>query len=245
MTQRARIHLIEANPHLRSLLVWHLGQLGHEVDAFAGVGEAAVRFRQASVDLAIVARELTEGDGLDYCRRLVTLGHPLILLLSTRNTQAEIVEGLRAGADDYLVKPFGLDEFLARVEALLRRLRPPQASAELKFGDLQIDLVQRRVQVGEKLIDLTPQEFSLLYVLVQAQSEPLTRQEILARAWPEEIDNPRTVDTHVLTLRKKLQQNPDAPQLIETVRNVGYRFCGFNVTLSEHPQNQPLGKTMA
>jgi two-component system OmpR family response regulator len=94
----------------------------------------------------------------------------------------------------------------------------------LDYGDLKIDLVHRRVEFQGSFIDLTPQEFSLLYVLAQAQGSTLSRSELLRRAWPEAIDNPRTIDTHVLSLRKKIEIDPRQPSLIQTVRNVGYRF---------------------
>jgi two-component system OmpR family response regulator len=145
-------------------------------------------------------------------------------MLSARNTESDIVAGLRAGADDYLTKPFGMQEFLARVEALIRRTRTITAPASLDYGDLKIDLIQRRVRLKNELIDLTPQEFSLLYVLAQAGGAPLSRAELLRKAWPDEIDNHRTVDTHVLSLRKKIEIDPRQPSLIQTVRNVGYRF---------------------
>jgi two-component system OmpR family response regulator len=135
----------------------------------------------------------------------------------------DIVTGLKAGADDYLTKPFGMQEFLARVGALSRRSRSG-APAYLKYGELRIDLVQRRVHFNRELIDLTPQEFSLLYVLAQAGGVALSRLELLQRAWPENIDNPRTVDTHILSLRKKIEIDSQQPRLIQTVRNVGYRL---------------------
>lgn len=126
-------------------------------------------------------------------------------MLSSRQTEADIVTGLKSGADDYLTKPFGMQEFMARVEALLRRRRTMSENPpiSLDYGDLIIDLVQRRVRLKGNLIDLTPQEFSLLYVLAQAGGIALTRSELLHRAWPDSIDNPRTIDTHVLSLRKK------------------------------------------
>ena len=94
----------------------------------------------------------------------------------------------------------------------------------MDYGELQVDLVQRRVRFRGEFIDLTPQEFSLLYVLAQAGGVPLSRSELLCRAWPDAIDNPRTIDTHVLSLRKKIEIQPRQPSLIQTVRNVGYRF---------------------
>jgi len=135
-----------------------------------------------------------------------------------------VVNGLKAGADDYLRKPFGMQEFMARVEVLTRRSRGGAAPLHLDYGELKIDLAQRRVQFRGEYIELTPQEFSLLYVLAQAEGTPLSRADLLRRAWPEEIDNPRTIDTHVLSLRKKIETDPRQPNLIQTVRNVGYRF---------------------
>ena len=145
-------------------------------------------------------------------------------MLSARTNEADIVAGLKSGADDYLRKPFGMQEFLARVEAIIRRKGTPIAPAYLDYGSLQIDLVQRRVRFQGEFIDLTPQEFSLLYVLAQAGGVALSRAELLRRAWPDAIDNPRTIDTHVLSLRKKVELDPRQPSLIQTIRNVGYRF---------------------
>jgi two-component system OmpR family response regulator len=119
--------------------------------------------------------------------------------------------------------------------------------ASLEYGDLRIDLVHRRVRYRGELVELTPQEFSLLYVLAQASGSPLSRSELLRRAWPDEIDNPRTVDTHVLSLRKKIESDPRQPSLIQTVRNVGYRL---NLELLVHPHESandypPHQKTLA
>lgn len=174
--------------------------------------------------LAILDSDLPDGDGIEFCRWLQQQRQSLILMLSARNTENDIVTGLKAGADDYLTKPFGMQEFMARVEALIRRGRVSAAPLALDYGDLKIDLVQRRVRFKEEFVDLTPQEFSLLYVLAQAGGLPLSRSELLRRAWPDAIDNPRTIDTHVLSLRKKIETDPRQPSLIQTVRNIGYRF---------------------
>ena len=127
-----------------------------------------------------------------------------------------------------------MQEFLARVECLIRRIRTVAAPMLLDYGVLKIDLVQRRVEYQGNFVDLTPQEFSLLYVLTQAEGNALSRSELLRRAWPEAIDNPRTIDTHVLSLRKKIELDPRQPSLIQTVRNVGYRF---NATILEEKKN--------
>jgi two-component system OmpR family response regulator len=218
------IQIVEGNPHLRSLLGWHLQQAGHVVHQSADIHQAREVFLHRQPTLVILDAELPDGDGLEFCRWLQQQQQALILMLSARNTEADIVEGLRAGADDYLTKPFGMQEFLARVEALTRRSKTTTPPALLDYGDLKIDLVHRRVRFKGELVDLTPQEFSLLYVLAQAGGMPLSRSELLRRAWPDAIDNPRTVDTHVLSLRKKVESDPRQPSLIQTVRNVGYRF---------------------
>jgi two-component system, OmpR family, response regulator len=218
------IQIVEGNPHLRSLLGWHLQQVGYWVHQSADIQQARDIFLSRQPNLVILDSELPDGDGLEFCHWLQQQHQSLILMLSARNTEPDIVAGLRAGADDYLTKPFGMQEFLARVEALIRRSRAVAVPASLDYGDLKIDLVQRRVRLKNEFIDLTPQEFSLLYVLAQAGGMPLSRSELLRKAWPDEIDNHRTVDTHVLSLRKKVEIDPRQPNLIQTVRNVGYRF---------------------
>ncbi len=218
------ISIVEGNPHLRSLLGWHLQQSGYTVKQSASLQQGRDVFYQYQPTLTIVDSDLPDGDGLELCRWLHQQHKPLILLLSARKGETDIVNGLRAGADDYLTKPFGMQEFLARVAALIRRKRVHAAPLYLEYNDLKIDLVQRRVQVKGNYIELTPQEFSLLYVLAQAEGNALSRSELLQIAWPDAIDNPRTIDTHVLSLRKKLESNPREPHLIQTVRNVGYRL---------------------
>ncbi len=218
------IQIIEGNPHLRSLLGWHLQQAGYKVFQSADIIRTRDVFQSRQPDLVILDSQLSDGDGLELCKWLHSQGQPLIMILSACNTETDIVSGLRAGADDYMTKPFGMQEFLARVEALTRRVRLMSAPASLTYGDLNIDLVQRRVNFRGDYIDLTPQEFSLLYVLTQAAGAPLSRTDLLRRAWPDAIDNPRTVDTHILSLRKKIEVDPRQPNIIQTVRNVGYRF---------------------
>ena len=231
------IQIVQGNPHLRSLLGWHLQQAGYCVYQSADIYHARDIYHNRQPNLAIVDSQLPDGDGLEFCRWLHQQQQSLILMLSARNTETDIVAGLKAGADDYLCKPFGMQEFLARVEALLRRSQKTLPPACLDFGDLTIDLVQRRVHLKGEPIDLTPQEFSLLYALAQVGGQPLSRADLLQRAWPDAIDNPRTVDTHVLSLRKKMEADPRQPNLIQTVRNVGYRFN--QDCLQSHPLPMP------
>ncbi|NJO40726.1 MAG: response regulator transcription factor [Cyanobacteria bacterium CRU_2_1] len=236
------IQIVEGNPHLRSLLGWHLQQVGYWVHQSADLQQAREVFLSRQPNLVILDSELPDGDGLEFCHWLQQQRQALILMLSARNTEADIVMGLRAGADDYLTKPFGMQEFLARVEALTRRNRTVAAPVSLDYGDLKIDLIQRRVRIKSELIDLTPQEFSLLYVLAQAGGIPLSRSELLKKAWPDAIDNHRTVDTHVLSLRKKIEIDPRQPSLIQTIRNVGYRFNVELVSPNTGPTDYPPHK---
>ena len=218
------ISIVEGNSHLRSLLGWHLQQMGYMTHQYGTVKQAKNSIIQDSPSLIILDSDLPDGDGIDFCQWLYQSHQPLILILSSKVGEKDVVRGLKAGADDYLKKPFGMQEFLARVESLVRRFRLNNAPLSLDFGSLKIDLVQRRVEYLSEVIDLTPQEFSLLYVLSQAQGSPLSRTELLKKAWPEAIENQRTIDTHVLSLRKKIERDPRQPNLIQTVRNVGYRF---------------------
>ncbi|MGK7875677.1 MAG: response regulator transcription factor [Xenococcaceae cyanobacterium] len=218
------ISIVESNPHLRSLLGWHLQQAGYLVQQYTSIQQARNAFYHRQASLVILDSDLPDGDSLELCRWLYQRRQSLILMLSARNSEKDIVTSLRAGADDYLTKPFGMQEFLARVEALVRRMRVTYAPVYLDYGDLKIDLVHRRVQFKGNFVYLTPQEFSLLYVLAQAEGTALSRSELLRRAWPDAIDNPRTIDTHVLSLRKKVETDPRQPSLIQTIRNIGYRF---------------------
>ena len=221
----AHISIVESNPHLRSLLGWHLQQSGYVVSQSASLQQSRDIFYRHQPALVIIDSDLPDGDGLELSHWLYQQQQSMILLLSARSNEQDVVRGLKTGADDYLTKPFGMQEFLARVEALVRRRRSTNSvPLSMECRELKIDLAQRRVQLRGNFIELTPQEFSLLYVLVQAEGEPLSRSELLQRAWPEAIDNPRTVDTHVLSLRKKIELNPRQPNIIQTVRNVGYCF---------------------
>ncbi len=230
------VQVIEGNPHLRSLLGWHLQQSGYQVHQSADLPRACETYQSHQPDLVILDAQLPGGDSFEFCRWLFQQGQAYVLMLSARDTETDIVAGLKAGADDYLTKPFGMREFLARVEALSRRVARLSAPTSLTYGTLHIDLVHRRVHYNNVDIDLTPQEFSLLFVLAQAAGHPLSRSDLLKRAWPDAIDNPRTVDTHILSLRKKIELDPRQPSIIQTVRNVGYRFNSDQLIAAGHPK---------
>ena len=240
----AHILIVENNPHLRSLLGWHLQQSGYIVSQSSSLQQGRDAFMRHQPALVIIDSDLPDGDGLELCHWLYQQQKSLILLLSAQSNEQDIVRGLKIGADDYLTKPFGMQEFLARVETLVRRMRLTNSvPLSMECKDLKIDLAQRRVKLKDDFIELTPQEFSLLYVLAQAEGNPLSRSELLQRAWPDAIDNPRTVDTHVLSLRKKIELNPRQPNIIQTVRNVGYRFNPELIENEDNPIEPKLSVT--
>ncbi|MGQ9836641.1 MAG: response regulator transcription factor [Cyanobacteriota bacterium] len=231
--QRLHILVAEGNPHLRSLLCWHLQQAGHQVCEVDTICQAKSLLQHQLIHLMILDAELSNRAGLQLCHWAHRHCDSLILLLFQRESEADIIAGLEAGADDYLTKPLSMQLLDAHIQALARRFRRSVPPTFLQYGELKIDLVQRRVTLGGEKIDLTPQEFSLLMVLAQANGNPVSRMELLERAWPGSTDNPRTVDTHILSLRKKLERDPRQPSLIQTVRSVGYCF-GL-----EHSSSEP------
>ncbi|MEM6445811.1 MAG: response regulator transcription factor [Cyanobacteria bacterium P01_D01_bin.123] len=219
-----RIQVVEANPHLRTLLSWNLRKEGYQVASCGSYQQAQASLQKQQAHLLVLDRDLPDDAGIALCEWAYRELDVSILMLSERDTEQDEVAALRAGADDYLTKPMSVQIFSARIAALSRRLQRSTPPSSLNYGAVKIDLVQRQVTVAESAIELTPQEFSLLFVLAQSASKPVSRADLLRRAWPDAIDNPRTVDTHVLSLRKKLEHDPRQPRLIQTVRNVGYKF---------------------
>jgi two-component system, OmpR family, response regulator len=213
------IAVVVGNQNLRSVLVAQLQQQGYRVQHTASMEAAKTHLADFHPELVVVDYDLASGTGLELCEWVQIHTDALILMISTRLEESEISAAL-AIADDYLKKPFGMKEFLARVAALLRRSTSRRLPSEIVRGDLTIDLVRRRVYFAQESIDLTPQEFSLLYVLLQSPDTPIERTELLRRAWDDHMGGSRTVDTHILSLRKKLKD----PDIIQTIRQMGYQI---------------------
>ncbi|MGH2869412.1 MAG: response regulator transcription factor [Solirubrobacteraceae bacterium] len=188
-----------------------------------GSGSGAVRAAGPPVGLVILDLGLPDVDGLDVCRRLRAAWAQLaILILTARDHELDIVAGLDAGADDYLVKPFRLSELLARIRSHLRRASPdsPDDEQPLQVGDLRLDRAARRAWLGPEELAMRPKEFDLLTLFVANAGIALTRSRIMEAVWETSwLGSTKTLDTHVLALRNKL--GPDA---IATLRGVGYRF---------------------
>jgi len=222
----SRVLVVEDNADLAVGLRNNLEIEGYEVDVATDgrAGLAAARAR--APELVILDLMLPELDGFRVLRALREHpGGPPILILTARGEEADKVRGLKLGADDYVTKPFGLLELLARVEALLRRARGAPARRRERFGDVEVDVAARAVRREGQAVDLAPKELDLLVTLLDADGAALSRLDLLKRVWgyPSAVVT-RTVDTHVAELRRKLEHDPARPQHILTVRKMGYRL---------------------
>jgi two-component system alkaline phosphatase synthesis response regulator PhoP len=220
-----RVLVIEDNTDLAFGLRNNLEIEGYQVEVAHDGQQGLVRARAAQPDLIILDLMLP---GMDGFRILKTYrgegGHAPILVLTARGDESDKVRGLKLGADDYVTKPFGVLELLARVEALLRR-GPPSSSGPIQFGDVRIDPSTRMIERGGESVALTPKEFDLLLALINKRGAVVSRLELMTTVWGYQADVlSRTVDTHIAELRRKLERDPAAPQHIITVRKSGYRF---------------------
>ncbi|HVR87114.1 MAG TPA: response regulator transcription factor [Planctomycetota bacterium] len=181
------------------------------------------------VDLVILDLRLPRLDGLEVCRRLREdrLQVP-ILILTAKTEEADKILGLGLGADDYMTKPFGVGELVARVKALLRRAQVqgvPGLAKSFRFGAVEVDFEAHRVTKSDREVDLTAREFSVLKYLIQHRGKVVTREDLLRHVWHyEDLPITRAVDVHMAELRKKLEKTPSKPRHILSVRAVGYRF---------------------
>lgn len=221
-----RVLIVEDEPALAGALREALEGIGHAVDV-ASDGEMAEEMLDAyPYDLALLDVSLPRRTGLEVCRRARDRGLNLpILMLTARDTLADKVAGLDAGADDYLIKPFELDELLARVRALLRR-HSPTKEAVLRVADLTLDPASSEVSRGGVPIKLARKERALLEVLMRNAGRIVPRERILEHLWDMDAEpDPEVIRAHVKLLRKAIGDN-QAPRLIETVHGIGYRMHG-------------------
>jgi two-component system OmpR family response regulator len=221
-----RILVVEDDRKAARFLKQGLEEEGHVVDVAADGEEGAQLGHLSPYDLIVLDVLLPKKSGLELSRELRREGvETPILMLTGRDSTADIVRGLDAGADDYLPKPFAFDEFLARVRALTRR-RGPVIAGTLRYEDLEMDRLQRVVTRGGHLIDLSPREFRLLEYLLLHPEELVTRTMLLQKVWNMSFD-PETnvVDAHVSNLRRKLEEG-GRYRLIQTVRGAGYMLRG-------------------
>ena len=221
-----RVLVIEDNADRAFGLRNNLEIEGYEVavaqDGAAGQ-ERALAWRP---DLVILDLMLPGTDGFRVLRALRESGERMpVLILTARDAEADKVRGLKLGADDYVTKPFGVLELLARVEALLRRGRPAASTGSARFGDVELDEGTRTVRRRGAEVALSPKEFDLLRTLCARQGAVISRTDLMREVWGYQADIlSRTVDTHIAELRRKLEEQPSSPKHILTVRKAGYRL---------------------
>jgi DNA-binding response OmpR family regulator len=221
------ILIVEDDAMVRDTLALNLRAESYEVHS-AEDGEAGLALaRDLEPDLVVLDVMLPKLDGLAVCRILRRESQVPIIMLTARGMETDKIVGLETGADDYIVKPFSVGEFLARVRAALHRGAVAPATDELSSGDLRIDLIARRAYLGETGLQLAPKEFDLLATLMRHAGAVLTRDLLLTRAWGDDyFGDARTVDVHIRWLRQKIEEDPSHPERIITLRGVGYRFEG-------------------
>jgi DNA-binding response OmpR family regulator len=227
-----RVLVVEDDEHIRELVLLHLGLEGLQTVA-AGDGIEGLRVaRSQPFDLIVLDIMLPGLDGISVCRavrRETHLKDVPILMLTARREEADKVNGLESGADDYLTKPFGIREFVARVRALLRRRRNAANASALQapvtVAELHIDPARRLARLNGQEIELTAHEFDLLYVLASNRGIVFSREALVQRVWGSDTHiTERSVDTLVKRLRKKIEQDPAEPRFISTVWGTGYKF---------------------
>jgi DNA-binding response OmpR family regulator len=219
------ILLVEDDDTIRDTLALNLRAEGYQVHE-AEDGEAGLELaREFSPDLVVLDVMLPNLDGLTVCRILRRESEVPIILLTARGTETDKIVGLEIGADDYIVKPFSLGEFMARVRAALRRGRAAKPETVLSSNDLKLDLISRRAYLSEDELQLAPREFELLALLMRNKGAALARELLMARVWGEDyFGDTKTLDVHIRWLRQKIESDASDPKRIETVRGVGYRF---------------------
>jgi DNA-binding response OmpR family regulator len=232
-----KILVVEDDPTLLETLDYNLARQDYGVCKAADGVTGLELARQERPDLVILDIMLPGLDGLEVCRILRQEMNMPILMLTARAEEIDKVVGLEVGADDYMTKPFSMRELLARVKALLRRVRLTRQDMQtadagdradqLVFADLRVDLTRREVVLGTEPVRLKPKEYELLVFMVRNRGMALSRDLILERVWGWDYDGgTRTVDVHVRWLREKIEADPAVPSRIVTVRGVGYRFEG-------------------
>lgn len=223
----ARILIVDDEPSITEFVSYAMQKEGYQTEIASDGEEALRKIEQHHFDLFILDIMLPGIDGYELCRRIRTKMSTPILFLSARDTELNKVVGLELGADDYLAKPFGVRELLARTRALLRRAQGNDmiSANEISAGGITLN-EDTHVAEGDKgPIDLTPREFELLACLMRNAGKVVSREDLLHDAWNWEfITETKTVDTHIKRLRDKIEAAGYDPKLVETVRGYGYRF---------------------
>jgi two-component system phosphate regulon response regulator PhoB len=217
--------LVEDDRALADLLMWHFDREGYDIVRTADGDEALILAEERTPDLVILDWMIEGVSGIEVCRRLrrrSSTAHVPIIMLTARGEESDRIRGLETGADDYVTKPFSPRELIARVGAVLRRMRPALAGEQLSYSDIEMDVQAHRVRRSGKPVQLGPTEFRLLRHFMEHPGRVFSRERLLDAVWPHDPDiDARTVDVHIRRLRKAINEGGH-PDLIRTVRSAGY-----------------------
>lgn len=226
MTQT--ILVVDDDPGLNELLAYNLSGLGYHVETAKDGAEGLRTFFEERPDLVVLDVAMPRMDGYEVCARIRELSNVPIIMLTARGIEQDAVRGLEAGADDYVTKPVRMNEFAARVRAVLRRARMEPAASDIRGYDdsyLSVDLAARRVSVNGERIRLTPTEYKLLAELVAQKGKVVTFRQLLEAVWGYEyVDDVDYLRVYIWHLRRKLERDPKNPEYIFNEMNTGYRF---------------------
>jgi len=228
-THAPQILVVEDEADIRRFVRLTLQAEGHEVHEAATLQRGLIEAGTRRPDLVVLDLGLPDGDGVDLIRDLRQWSAVPVIVLSARSAEASKIEALDAGADDYLVKPFGSGELMARVRAQLRRhlAQTPAGESVIHFGEVAIDLARHQVQRAGEPLRLTPIEYKLLTHLASQPERVITHAQLLQAVWgPGHREDTHYVRVHMANLRKKIEQNPAMPKHLLTETGVGYRFVG-------------------
>lgn len=222
-----RILVIDDEPQIRKLLKVSLGAHGYHLDEASTGQDGINRVALFKPDLIILDLGLPDIDGKEVVIRIREWSSLPIIILTARDQEKEKIDALDAGADDYVTKPFGIGELMARIRVSLRHIANSEEEPVISCGDLAIDLAQRRVTIGEREVKLTPTEYDIMKVLAQNAGKVLTHKQLLKTVWGNAYDG----DTHYIRvfigqLRRKIEENPTQPRYIITESGIGYRLMG-------------------
>jgi phosphate regulon transcriptional regulator PhoB len=223
-----RIAIVEDEAELASLIEYNLSRQGYETHVLGGAAGTLKSLERARPDLILLDVMLPDLDGFELCRhirRSAVLGRTPVLFLTARSDEVDRVLGLEIGGDDYMTKPFSPRELIARVKAHLRREELDAEPAALETGPLRLDRTGRRVFLSGRELELTSTEYNLLDFFMTHPGRAYSREQLLEAVWGQErYVTPRTVDVHVRRLRERIEEQPDNPRHLTTVRGFGYRF---------------------
>jgi DNA-binding response OmpR family regulator len=222
-----KILVVDDEPTLVATLKYNLERENYEVITATNGASAVDIARSGRPDLVVLDLMLPELDGLEVCRVLRKETSVPILMLTAKGSEVDKVVGLEIGADDYVTKPFGMRELVARVKALLRRsdVRPEAEGEVFASGDLRVDMARRQAFKHDDPLALKPKELELLGFFLRNRGRAFTREQLLSQIWGYDYaGDTRTVDVHVRWLRQKIEEQPDSPRRLVTVRGTGYRF---------------------